>query len=55
MNGREYKMFKVLEQIAKKPVGAWSNDPLTYRENVITDCMEKAKDVLIELELWVDE
>jgi len=36
----------ILTEIAVSPYGAWSNDPVTYRENVIKWCQDRAKEGL---------
>lgn len=36
----------ILTEIAVSPHGAWNNDPVTYRENVIKWCQDRAKEGL---------
>jgi len=40
----------LLEEIAFEPKGAWNNDPIQYRDNVIQWCQDQAKIILDELE-----
>jgi len=36
----------ILTEIAVSPMGAWNNDPVAYRENVIKWCQDRAKEGL---------
>ena len=36
----------ILTEIAVSPHGAWNNDPVAYRENVIQWCQDRAKEGL---------
>jgi len=37
---------EILEKIVSAPHGAWNNDPVTYRENVIKWCQDRAQEAL---------
>ena len=43
---------KIIEEI-RKPSGAWNNDPLIYRNNVIINCIEQAQEALEILDIIV--
>ena len=42
---KEYTKL-LLEQVRDSPEGAWSNDPITYRDNVIQWMQDKVKEAL---------
>jgi hypothetical protein len=37
------ELLAALEEIAESPAGAYSRDPVKYRDNVIADIQEKAR------------